>query len=143
MVEGWTQHQVGAGTTVYHVTSFQHAQNIATNGVQQVANAFGGGRLGSGFYTHMNADSAGLYYQGENPVTLELRTTGDATGQVAPQNVYVADAQGVDYLTGNDFITAEEDNTELKFHSGDKLELVAIWQGGQRFAPADWLSYFE
>jgi hypothetical protein len=145
MISTWPQHQVAAGTVVYHVTEPSHAINIGKNGIQQVANAFGGGRLGQGFYTHTNAQSAGLYYQGSTPVTLQMSLTRDATGQIAPQNVYVADLQGndADYLTGNDFITAEEDHDELKFHGGDCLQLDAIWQGGTQFSVQDWLGFAD
>jgi hypothetical protein len=142
-VEKWEDISVRKGTTVYHVTSPEHANNIIKNGMKQVQNAFGGGRLGSGFYTHRNSKSAALYTQTESPITLEFTLTRDANGQIAPQNVYVSDTEGLDYVKGNDFITAEEDNEELKFHSSDCLELVAVHQGGQRFALDEWLEFME
>jgi hypothetical protein len=136
----WARWQVGAGTVVYHVTTVAHAMNIARGGVQQVANAFGGGRLGAGFYTHTNADSAALYTNTPE-VTLEFHLDQVLQGAIAPQNVYVSELVGADYVTGNDFITAEEDTEELKFHSGNGLVLVNVIQGGQSFPVETWLGF--
>jgi hypothetical protein len=141
-VGGWSHHSVESGVTVYHVTTLDSALAIATNGVQPVQNAFGGGRLGSGFYTHTSPVSAANYFQGDGPVTLEFTTIRKMAGQIAPHDVYVA-SHKLDYLTGNDFVTAEEDPNELKFHSGDGLNLVAVHQGGQRFGVDEWLGFLE
>jgi len=46
----------------------------------------------------------------------------------------------LDVTKGNDFLTAEEDNQELKFHHGECLELVFVHQGKERFTPGEWLS---
>lgn len=124
-VQGWQQKTLGAGQAIYHNTSVVSAQSIIENHIQQVANAFGGGQLGSGFYTYTARDSAELF---GGTVTLEFSLTSDATGQEVPNNATwdAFSAHAADALSGNDFLWTDEDVNQYKFHSGDKLTLVAV-----------------
>lgn len=142
---GWQRHHLASGTTVFHATTLVHAISIGQNGIQQVQNAWGGGRLGQGFYTHVAFDSAALYVQ-TLEVTLEFETTADMDGAVVPQNIDVSQQDGIDYLTGNDYLTPEEDEgMELKFHNGDNLQLVNVYvhdqDSVQGYTAEQWAQY--
>lgn len=135
---GVTQRRVGAwanavcagGTIVYHNTGQDATVSLVTDGVRQVANAWGGGILGAGFYTHTTPGGAEVY--GAQRYTLRFRVTGDVNGQVVPRGVIghgidtYAYAQGEDYVTGNTFLTNEDDRNEYKFHDGGSLAFVGV-----------------
>lgn len=124
-VEDWPIRKLAADTHVYHNTSAANAYNIIENHIKPVANAFGGGQLGGGFYTYTVQASAELF--GGN-TTLKFKTTAQATGQDVPNDAtwdkfppYAEKA-----VAGNDFLWTDEDPNQYKFHGGGKLELVAI-----------------
>jgi hypothetical protein len=67
------------GTTLYHGTNDGAAYSIITGGIQDVPNAWGGGELGSGFYTTTQQGAAGDYANG-GPI-LVFQTGQTANGQ--------------------------------------------------------------
>jgi hypothetical protein len=124
-VQGWNKKELGSGQQIYHNTDLSSVQSIIENHIQQVTNAFGGGQLGSGFYTYTEKDSADLF---GGAVTLEFSLTSDATGQEVPNDATwdAFSTHAADALVGNDFLWTDEDVNQYKFHSGDKLKLEAV-----------------
>ena len=123
-VADWNAAVCANGTTVYHNTSQDSAVSLVTDGVRQVENAWGGGILGAGFYTHKTRMGADVY---GNRFTLQYRITAALTGQVVPRALIAHGIPGgTDYVTGNDFLTNEDDANEVKLHSGNHLAFVAV-----------------
>ncbi|MEU6708649.1 hypothetical protein [Streptomyces wuyuanensis] len=134
----WERTELFGGYT-YHATLINHALTIYENGIRQAKNAFGGGRLGSGFYTHMNPDSAAAYVR-LTEATLKFEIL-PSQGARVPQDLYLGNEKDIDYITGNDFLTPAEDPSELKFHNGDKLKLVGVIDvafDGRLCTPEEW-----
>ena len=130
-IAAWNIVQCNSGTIVYHNTGQDGAVSLCTDGVRQVQNAWGGGILGAGFYTHTTRLGAEVY--GNKRFTIEYRVTNDLTGQVVPRGVI---GRGIDnqrypdgsnYVEGNDFLTNEDDRNEYKFHNGNNLQIVRIY----------------
>ena len=128
-IAAWSAAVCRSGTVVYHNTGQDSAISLVTDGVQQVQNAWGGGILGAGFYTHTTPGGADVY--GNARFTLSFRVNANLQGQVVPRGVI---GRGIDaqdygnenYLTGNDFLTNEDDRNEYKFHSGNNLVFVSV-----------------
>ncbi|WP_445946281.1 hypothetical protein [Shewanella sp.] len=139
-VAGWPIRNLAADTEVYHNASAQNALNIIQNHIQPVANAFGGGQLGAGFYTYTVRASAELF--GGN-TTLKFRTTADSIGQEVP-NAATWDNFGPyaqDALAGNNFLWTDEDPNQYKFHGGANLELISVFDvgTGTEYTPQEYL----
>lgn len=125
-VVGWTAAACASGTTLYHNTGQDGAISLMTDGVRQVQNAWGGGALGAGFYTHKTRGGAEVY--GQARFTIRYRVTGNLNGQVVPRRlVGLGIPADTDYLTGNDFLTNPDDADEIKLHSGAHIVAVEVY----------------
>lgn len=124
-VDDWPTRKLPADTHVYHNTSAANAYSIIENHIQPVANAFGGGQLGGGFYTYTVQASAELF---GGTTTLKFKTSAEATGQEVPRDAtwdkFLPYADKA--VAGNDFLWTDEDPNQYKFHGGAKLELVGV-----------------
>jgi len=128
-IAAWDNAVCASGTVVYHNTAQDAAISLATDGVRQVQNAWGGGILGAGFYTHTTRAGAEVY--GNARFTLAFTVGANLQGQVVPRGVI---GRGIDaqnygnenYLEGNAFLTNEDDRNEYKFHSGDNLVFTNV-----------------
>ncbi|WP_069161930.1 C2 family cysteine protease [Nocardia altamirensis] len=138
-VGSWQQHQLASGSIVYHATSADAARNIATTGIRTVQNAWGGGALGSGFYTHRIRESAENYVADHTAVTLEFVVRDGVTGRDVPEGTWLGDHPGLDYVSGNSFLRSSDDPDEIKFHGGSALRLVAVHVNGTRHLIGAWL----
>ncbi|WP_172387822.1 hypothetical protein [Streptomyces sp. MNP-20] len=117
--------ELPGGTIVYHTTDYQSAISILRDGIRQVESGWaGGGLAGIGFYTHREWKASTLYHNPEKgpPVTLAFHTQAAARGRAAPQDVNVGSLPALQYVPGNDFIAREEDQGEIKWHSGALID---------------------
>ena len=128
-IAAWENAVCASGTVVYHNTGQDAAISLVTDGVRQVQNAWGGGILGAGFYTHTTRAGAEVY--GNARFTIAFTVGANLQGQVVPRGVI---GRGIDaqnygnenYLEGNAFLTNEDDRNEYKFHSGDNLVFTNV-----------------
>ena len=128
-IAAWGNAVCASGTVVYHNTGQDAAVSLVTDGVRQVQNAWGGGILGAGFYTHTTRAGAEVY--GNARFTIAFTVGANLQGQVVPRGVI---GRGIDaqnygnenYLDGNAFLTNEDDRNEYKFHSGDNLVFTNV-----------------
>lgn len=128
-IAAWGNAVCASGTVVYHNTGQDAAVSLVTDGVQQVQNAWGGGILGTGFYTHTTRAGAEVY--GNARFTIAFTVGANLQGQVVPRGVI---GRGIDaqnygnenYLDGNAFLTNEDDRNEYKFHRGDNLVFTNV-----------------
>ena len=129
---------------VYHATEFQHGANIVWNGLQPQPNAWGGGQLGSGFYTATTSDGADSYQTGDH-VTLHFQTNAPTSGPVIPDLFDIpgrprpmTDDQYNQLANGNDYFTLQGDDnpiSQYKFNGNGtgklNLQSVTITYGGK------------
>ncbi|TAF03407.1 MAG: DUF4157 domain-containing protein, partial [Nostocales cyanobacterium] len=121
-VAAWANVQVASGTEVYHCTNYASAKNIIENGIQDVANGWGGGSLGAGFYTHTTINGAVNYAQ--KKVVLKFTVSRNAVGQSVTPSDYASKNKvqaNEDPVALNDFLSNAEDANEIKWHGGDAL----------------------
>ena len=147
-LDQWQKTKLPEGTNVYHVTSHENVEKILGpgKGIRPAddpgrppgggdgVNAWGGGELGNGFYTHKNPDSAGNYYTGDDmPATMEFKVKQDLDGKMSPEQGWIGDMRD-DYRQGADYIQKHADPDEIKFHNGaEQLELSKISRWGMDF----------
>ncbi len=146
-VQEWPTSSLDEGTTVYHATQWNHADSIFNNGIRPApdprvdppagqGNAWGGGELGGGFYTHTNRPSAENYVQGHPPVvTMEYQTVRPLDGRSRPDDInWIGDIKDQDYRQGGSFVDNPTNPGEIKFHNGqDDLSLSGVWMDGKRY----------
>ena len=132
-VAAWDSAEVASGTEVYHCTNYSSAKNIIDNHIQSVPNSWGGGALGSGFYTHKTKMGAQNYVrEDQQKILLKFRVTKKAVGQSVRPSDYAnkTDVQeNEDPVSENDFLSNAEDSDEVKWHGGNALELVGFALG--------------
>ena len=124
-VAAWAASNVAQGTVVYHCTTYAHALNIINNHIQDVQNAWGGGALGSGFYTHRTIQGSINYVPELNRrVVLRFTVANDSNGQAVTPADFAARTgvqAGENPRAGNDFLSNAEDANEIKWHGGANL----------------------